>query len=75
MPICDFNESTDNPQVDLVMSTAKHALCSDTCWRHTPIDASLQLKTILDIFRNEKCKVIFGVKYISHCSNAVIMYI
>ena len=34
------------------------------CWRHTPIDALLQFKTNENIFRNEKCKVTFGVKYI-----------
>ena len=37
---------------------ASHALCSDTCWRHTPIDALLQFKMNEDIFRNEKCKLL-----------------
>ena len=43
--------------------TVLHALCSDMCWRHTPIDALLQFKTNEDLFRNEMCKVTFGVKY------------
>ena len=57
------------------MSTALHALCTDTCWRRNPNDALLKFKTNEDMFRNEKCKVIFGVKYIlphwdynSHCT-------
>ena len=41
---CAFNESTDNSQVDKVISAVLHALCSDSCWRHTPIDALLQFK-------------------------------
>ena len=61
---CAFNENTDNSQVDKVISAVLHALCSDTCWRHTPIDALSQFKTNEDLFRNEKCKVTFGVKYI-----------
>ena len=61
---CVFNESTDNSQVDQVISTALHALCSSTCWRHTPIDALLQFETNENIFKNKKCKVTFGVKYI-----------
>ena len=32
---CVFNESTDNSQVDSVISTALHALCSDMCWTHS----------------------------------------
>ena len=48
------------------LSTALHELFSDTYWTHTPIDALFQFKTNEDrcIFRNEKCKVTFGVKCI-----------
>ena len=55
--------------MDLVTSTALRALCSDTCWRYTPgpIDTLLQFKTNKNIFRNEKCKVIFGVEYTKIC--------
>ena len=59
---CAFNKSTDNLQVDKVISAVLHALCSDTCWRHTAIDALSQFKTNEDLFRYEKCKVTFGVK-------------
>ena len=38
--------------------------CLDTCWRHTTIDALLLFKTNEDIFKNEKCKVTYGVEYI-----------
>ena len=62
---CAFNKNTDNSHVDLVTSTAAHALCSDTCWRRSPIDTLLQFKTNKNILRNEKCKITFGFEYIS----------
>ena len=46
------------------IKTALHVFCSDTCWGQTPIDASLQFKANRNIFRNERCKVTFGVEYI-----------
>ena len=61
---CASNESTGNWHMDYVTSTAFHALCSDTCWRHSPIDALLQFKTKKNIFRNAKCKVTFGAECI-----------
>ena len=43
---------------------AFHALYSDMCRKHTPIDTLLQLKMNENILRNEKCKVTFGFEYI-----------
>ena len=38
----------------IVTSAALHALCSDTYWRHPPIDTLLQFKTNTNIFKNVK---------------------
>ena len=50
---CALNESTDNLQVDEVKLSALHALCSDTCWRHSPIDV---------LFNSKRMKIYLGMK-------------
>ena len=48
------------------MSTALRALCLDTCWRHTPIVALLQIKSNKDIIgiKNLKLLLVLNIFYL-----------
>ena len=62
MLILCFNESTGNTKVSyLAFISVFHEFCVEKCWK---LMAMLKIRTSIDIFKNEKCKVTFGLEYI-----------
>ena len=40
-----------------------HELCVEKCWKLMAMFHLLKIRTSIDIFKNEKCKVTFGLEY------------
>ena len=63
--ICVFNESTGNPKESYPTQVVYHKLCVEKCWKLMAMVHLLKIRTSIDIFKNEKCKVTFGLEYSS----------
>ena len=64
MLICVFNEITGNPKESYLALVVFHEFCVEKCWKLMPMFHLLKIRTSIDIFKNEKCKVTFGLEYI-----------
>ena len=58
-----FNESTGNPKESYLALVVIHELCVEKCWKLMAMFHLLKIRTSIDMFKNEKCKVTFGLEY------------
>ena len=65
MLIFVFNESTGNPKESYLANVFFHELCVEKCWKLMAMFHSLKIRPSIDIFKKGKCKVTFGLEYIS----------
>ena len=63
MLILCFNEITGNPKESYLAQVVFHELCLEKCWKLMAMFHLLKIRTSIDIFKNEKCKVTFGLEY------------
>ena len=75
MLICLFNESTGNPKGSYLALVVFHELCVDKCWKLMAMFHLLKIRTSIDIFKNEKGKVTFGLGYILKCLWAKLRFL
>ena len=62
---CVFNESTGNPKESYLAYVVFHELYVEKCWKLMAMFHLLKIRTSIDIFKNEKCKITFGLEYSS----------
>ena len=49
---------------DILHKLFFHELCVEKCWKLMAMFHFFKIRTSIDIFKNEKCKVTFGLEYI-----------
>ena len=59
-----FRESTGCTKKTYLAEVAFHELCLGKCWEVMTMFRLLKIRTSIDIFRTEKYKVTFDLKYI-----------
>ena len=57
------HESTCSTKKSYLALVVFHELCLGKCWELMAMFHLLKIRTSIDIFRTEKCKVTFGLKY------------
>ena len=58
-----FHESTCSTKESYLAYVVFHELRLGKCWELMAMFHLLKIRTSIDIFRTEKCKVTFGLKY------------
>ena len=59
MLILCLNESTGYPKESYLSLVVFHELCVEKCWKLIAMCHLLKIRTSIDVFKNEKCKVTF----------------